>query len=137
MKKIILFNLRRATLYMPGLIIIAGPIPDATLLHFCEMLLLRGRIFSAILAANDQMAYGARLALYRRGIRVPEDISLVGFDNQPPSAYMVPPLTSVGWPPLEIGKAAAQGLLARLRGRSYTLPSFPPKLSIRESVSRK
>jgi len=101
-----------------------------------EMLLMRGRVFSAILAANDQMAYGARLALFRRGIRVPEDISLVGFDDQPPSAYQIPPLTSVGWPAIEIGKAAAQALLCRLKDRPYTLPQFPPHLSIRESVLR-
>ncbi|MCP4423233.1 MAG: substrate-binding domain-containing protein, partial [Chloroflexi bacterium] len=51
-----------------------------------EMLLSRGRPFSAIFAANDQMAFGARLALYRRGIRTPEDVSLVGFDDESSAA---------------------------------------------------
>ena len=41
--------------------------------------------FSAVFAANDQTAYGARLALYRRGIRLPDDMSLVGFDDLPSS----------------------------------------------------
>lgn len=101
-----------------------------------ESLLTRGLPFSAIFAANDQMAYGARLALYRRGIRVPQDISLIGFDDQPPSAYMTPPLTTVGVPALEIGQAAAQGLLDMLHGKPCSLPAFSLELRIRESVAR-
>jgi LacI family transcriptional regulator len=84
----------------------------------------------------SQMAYGARLALYRRGIRVPQDISLVGFDDQPPSAYMTPPLTTVGVPALEIGQAAATGLLEMLRGEPCHIPAFSLSLRIRESVAR-
>ena len=101
-----------------------------------EMLLTRGRSFSAIMCGNDQMAYGARLALYRRGIRVPEDISLVGFDDQPQSAYQTPPLTSAGWPAIEIGEAAANALLNRLKDKPYTMPVFQPRLYVRESVAR-
>lgn len=101
-----------------------------------ESLLARGQHFSAIFAANDQMAYGARLALYRRGIRVPQDISLIGFDDQPPSAYMTPPLTTVGVPALEIGQAAAQGLLNMIGGEPCNLPTFSLTLRIRESVAR-
>ena len=55
-----------------------------------EMLMSRGRPFSAIFATNDQMSFRVRLALYRRGIRVPEDVSLVGFDDESSAAYMVP-----------------------------------------------
>ena len=54
-----------------------------------ETLLSRGRPFSALFVANDQMASGVRLGLYRRGIRVPDDIALIGFDDQPHSAYMI------------------------------------------------
>ena len=60
-----------------------------------ERLLESGKRFSAIFAANDLTAYGARLALYRRGIRVPEDISVIGFDDLHSSMYTTPPLTTV------------------------------------------
>jgi LacI family transcriptional regulator len=102
-----------------------------------EMLLLRGNIFSAIFAANDQMAYGARLALFRRGLRVPEDISIVGFDDQAPSAFMVPPLTTIRRTPLEIGEAAGRALVDLIQGKPVSLPKFQSRLMIRESVIRR
>lgn len=102
-----------------------------------EMLLTRGNSFSAIFSANDQMAYGARLALHRRGLRVPEDVSMVGFDDQAPSAYMIPPLTSVRRPPLEIGEAAGRALVNLMQGQPFSLPTFQSTLMIRESVMRR
>lgn len=101
-----------------------------------EMLLMRGRPFSAIFAGNDQMAYGARLALFRRGIRVPDDVSIVGFDDQDPSAYMVPPLTTMRQPAGEMGMAAAQAILHMIQGEAFTLPEFPLELVVRESATR-
>ncbi|MFO7683501.1 MAG: substrate-binding domain-containing protein [Chloroflexota bacterium] len=101
-----------------------------------ETLLTRGQTFSAIFAANDQMASGARLALFRRGIRVPDDISLIGFDDQPESAYMTPPLTTVRQPADELGEAAAAFMLHILKKKPFTPPTFPTELIIRESVAR-
>lgn len=101
-----------------------------------EMLLQRGRPFTAIFAANDQMAYGARLALFRRGIRVPEDVSLIGFDDQGVSAYTTPPLTTMHVPAAELGEAAAEAILQLIRQETVSLPRFIPKLVIRESVAR-
>ncbi len=101
-----------------------------------ETLIARGAPFSAIFAANDQMAIGARLALYRRGIRVPEDISLVGFDNLGDAAYMIPPLTTVNQPAVEMGEAAASAMLQLLREHPIELPVFHAELVIRESVAR-
>ncbi|MCI0731687.1 MAG: substrate-binding domain-containing protein, partial [Chloroflexi bacterium] len=101
-----------------------------------EMLLTRGQTFSAIFAANDQMAFGARLALFRRGIRVPDDVSIIGFDDQPDSAYMIPPLTTVRQPAVEMGEAAAQAILDLLKGKPVDVPVFPTQLIMRESVAR-
>jgi LacI family transcriptional regulator len=101
-----------------------------------EMLLSRGRPFSAIFSANDQMAFGARLALFRRGIRVPEDTSLVGFDDEGSAAYMVPPLTTARQPSIKMGQVAAQAILDMMNGNSPDLPLFEADLIIRESVSR-
>jgi LacI family transcriptional regulator len=101
-----------------------------------EMLLLRGRPFSAIFCANDQMAFGARLALYRRGLRVPDDVSLVGFDDQPDSAFMTPPLTTMRQPAEEMGRMAAAAVLQLIKGETPRLPAFSGELVIRESASR-
>jgi len=102
-----------------------------------EMLLSRGRPFSAIFAANDQMAFGARLALYRRGIRVPEDVSLIGFDDEAFAPYMVPPLTTVRQPAVTIGQTAARAILDLLNEKRPYLPVFKAELVVRESVNRR
>jgi LacI family transcriptional regulator len=118
-------------------LVVQGDYTEASGIMAVEILFTRGVSFSAIFAANDQMAVGARLALYRRGIRVPEDISLVGFDDQPVSAFMTPPLTTVGVPPLEIGRIATHGLLNLLKGKPCDMPPTPIRLYIRESVARR
>ncbi|GGJ18266.1 LacI family transcriptional regulator [Deinococcus roseus] len=119
----------------PGLIVegdyheSAGLIAVATLLESRTM-------FTAIFAANDQMAYGARLALYRRGIRVPEEVSLVGFDDAKTSEYFSPPLTTVKQPMHELGKQAAGALLQLIDGDEVHLESPELQLVIRESTKR-
>ena len=77
-------------------------------------LLDAGHEFTAVFCANDQTLWGARQVLYQRGLRVPEDISLVGFDDLPQSAYMTPALTTVHQPIYEMGRAAAHQLLVAL-----------------------
>ena len=101
-----------------------------------EMLFNRGRSFSAIFAGNDQMALGVRLALFRRGIRVPDDVSIAGFDDQHGSAYMTPPLTTVHQPVQRMGKAAAEAILHLVKGEPFTLPVLPVDLVVRETVRR-
>ncbi len=94
-------------------------------------------LFTAIFAANDQMAYGARLALFRKGLRVPDDVSLMGFDDLPGSAYTTPPLTTVRQPTHDMGRAAATCVLGMLRGEEATLPPLGLQLVIRESTARR
>jgi len=89
--------------------------------------------FSAIFAANDQMAYGACLGLHRRGIQVPREVSVVGFDDLPTSRYWVPPLTTVHHPAHEIGRLAAVAMLQLLRGEKPTAEVPAPRVVVRES----
>ena len=93
--------------------------------------------FTAVFCANDQTAWGARLALQRRGLRVPEDISLVGFDDLPQSAFMSPPVTTVRQPVYEMGLAVAASLLQALGQTTRLSTSFPGlSLAVRESTRR-
>ncbi len=117
-------------------LIIEGDFLEQSGLLAVEMLFTRAHPFNAIFAANDQMAYGVRLGLYRRGIRVPDDISLIGFDDQRTSAYTTPPLTTIRQPAIEIGETAAQAILHILKDKPFTMPEFPAELVIRESVAR-
>jgi LacI family transcriptional regulator len=100
-----------------------------------DLLLSRGLPFSAIFAANDQMAFGARLGLYRRGIRVPQDLSLVGFDDEPAAAYMIPPLTTVRQPGVELGLEAARITLSLLKDESLSSSDLRAQLVVRESTA--
>ncbi|WP_347241972.1 LacI family DNA-binding transcriptional regulator [Thermus sp.] len=89
---------------------------------------------TAIFAANDQTAFGARLYLYERGLRVPEDVSLVGFDDIAISAYQIPPLTTVRQPVRDIGVALGRALRAVLEGEVPALPRLELALVERASV---
>jgi len=100
-----------------------------------ERLLGRGASFSAVFAANDQMAIGACLALHRHGLRVPEDCSVIGFDDLAMSRYCIPPLSTVQHPSYEIGRLAAQAMLGLLAGESPDLPVPMPKVVVRESTA--
>ncbi|MGO1052272.1 LacI family DNA-binding transcriptional regulator [Crossiella sp. CA198] len=90
---------------------------------------------TAVVAANDQVATGARLALAEHGFRVPEDVSLVGFDDLPSVRYAVPPLTTVRQPAREMGRAAARAVLGLLDGAVPELPAFAAELVVRASTA--
>jgi len=95
--------------------------------------------FTAVFAANDQMALGALNALWERGLRCPEDVSLIGFDDQDAARYLTPPLTTVRQPLEELGRLAASRLLEDIRGeRKGGRPRLPPlALVSRASVKRR
>jgi LacI family transcriptional regulator len=99
-------------------------------------LLDSGQAFSAIFAANDQTALGARLALYRRGIRLPDDVSLVGFDDLPVSRYATPPLTTVHQPVYVLGGMLVDAIFDLIEGRPSRLEVPRMKLIVRESTRR-
>jgi len=96
----------------------------------------RGTHFTAVFAANDMVAFGARLALHRHGIRVPDDVSVIGFDDQAEAAFMTPPLTTMRQPAAEMGAAGASAITKLIAGESFELPKLSIELQSRESVSR-
>lgn len=128
--------LEEANLEVVDELIVQGDFSGQSGVLAVETLLLRGVSFSAIFSANDEMAMGARLALYRRGIRVPDEVSIVGFDDQGNSAFMTPPLTTVSQPAMEMGRAASSMLISMVNEQPYDPPQLATDLVIRESVSR-
>ncbi len=128
--------LRDAGLQVDENLIVEGQYTEQSGVLAAEMLMMRGRTFSAIFAGNDQMAYGVRLALFRRSVRVPEDISIVGYDGLVSSAYFIPPLTTMRQPADEIGRTAADAILQLIREEEVGEVRFSADLVVRESTAR-
>ena len=127
---------QRAGLSVDPRLIVAGDFLEASGERAMHQLLEVGAPFTAVFCANDQMLWGARRALYRRGIRVPEDISLVGVDDLPQSAYMTPPITTVRQPIHDLGRAAAIAVLQALGAAPQQSIGHPPlELIVRETTA--
>ena len=88
---------------------------------------------TAIFASNDEMAAGVVHAARDRGLEVPRDLSVIGFDDTPIAAHMWPPLTTVRWPIISMARAAAFKLVAGLK-RETEAPE--PSLFISSLVRR-
>ena len=101
-----------------------------------KRLLERDIELTAIFAANDQMAAGALKALRDENLNVPNDVSLIGYDDVMLAQYLYPSLTSIRQPLLEIGQAAANLVLNALEKRNMEVKKkFEPLLVERESVA--
>ena len=99
----------------PDLILKGDFLPESGYLGAGTLLDLPGdKRPTAIFAAADQMAYGVLRAAEERGLVVPRDIALVGFDDDAPSAHVLPPLTTVRQPSYEMGEEGIKLLLALL-----------------------
>jgi LacI family transcriptional regulator/LacI family repressor for deo operon, udp, cdd, tsx, nupC, and nupG len=81
------------------------------------------------------LAIGALLACRKRGIGVPQDLSIIGFDNIETSQYVTPALTTVHQPKLRLGQLAMEMLLDRLAGRPVENQLLPTELIVRESTA--
>ncbi|MET0449431.1 MAG: LacI family DNA-binding transcriptional regulator [Aeromicrobium sp.] len=91
---------------------------------------------SAVFAANDQMAIGILRALHEAGRRVPDDVSVVGFDDLPEAAYLIPPLTTVRQNFVEVGRRAIAVLTAAIHGEEEDLERLiAPELVRRDSTA--
>ena len=71
----------------------------------------KGMNATAIFACNDEMAIGAMIACRRHGLRIPEDVSIVGFDDTPLSSHIWPSLTTVHWPIKQMALSAARKII--------------------------
>lgn len=126
----------------------AGVTPDSTLIRqtgwdideayqAANTLLTERRDFTAIVAGSDLMAMGILRALAEHGLRVPDDISLVGFDDVELSQYTIPPLTTVRQDHAAMGRGAVQRAIAILEGDREVAPLIlPTKLVVRKSTAR-
>ncbi|MFE4081493.1 LacI family DNA-binding transcriptional regulator [Paenarthrobacter sp. YIM B13468] len=94
------------------------------------------RSMTALFVANDQMALGVLRAFHEAGVRVPADISVVGFDDQPEAAYFIPPLTTVAQDFEELGERCIGLLLDRLEtGATGTPVTVKPRLVVRATTA--
>ena len=101
----------------------------------CIQLIDSGVGFSAIFAANDIMAIGALSALRDRGLQVPLDVSLVGFDDIPISRDLTPALTTVAIPMAQMGRRAME-IALDAQSELGLRESVPATLAIRDSVAQ-
>ncbi len=97
-----------------GTMEIAGNFREESGYEACRRLLAGKNRPTAVFAANDSMAIGLLCAFQEKGIRVPQDFAIAGFDDIPIARYVTPPLTSVSVPIAELGARAAQVLIAGL-----------------------
>ena len=103
-----------------------------------DSLLARGERFTAVFCSNDEMAFGAIRAIRARGKRVPEDISVVGFDDIRFARYFDPPLTTIAQPMADLGREAMSMLIEILTGDDVPPRKriLPTQLIVRGSTAR-
>jgi len=98
--------------------------------------LLERTDLTAVFVASDVVAFGAIAAIREARLRVPNDISVVGFDDIPLAAYFDPPLTTVHLPAHDLGRAAGTALLDRINGRPVDARTvLPTELVLRSSTA--
>jgi LacI family transcriptional regulator len=101
-----------------------------------EKILRRHPEVTALFAANDKMAIGAVHSAMRRGMSVPRDLSVVGFDNLRHAAFLNPPLTTIHLPLHEVGARACERLIERIDGQKQSINDrLPTHLVVRESTA--
>ena len=94
--------------------------------------------FTAVACGNDDMAAGAMAAAHERGLDLPRELSIVGFDDSPLSRYVYPKLTTIHYPITDMADMAARWVLKHVyeQAQPDVQQSFEPKLVSRESVSK-
>src|SRR6266852_4028148 len=105
---------------------------------YAKQLLARKKAFTALFAYNDISAIGAIRAIQEEGLRIPEDVSVVGFDDIPWAAFHTPSLTTVRQPLSKMGEIAAETVIRMIEdhGVSSSEIAIEPTLVVRESTGR-
>jgi LacI family transcriptional regulator len=106
--------------------------------RYTKELIGRDTPFTALFAYNDNSAIGAIRAIHEADLRVPQDISIVGFDDIESAAYSYPSLTTVRQPLEKMGEIAAKTLLGRIENSEPYVPeiAITPELIVRKSTTR-
>lgn len=104
---------------------------------FGKELLRRKQPFTALFAYNDLSAIGAMGAFREEGLRIPEDVSVVGFDDIPIAAFTHPPLTTIRQPLKHMGQVAAKTVVDLIEGRAEYVPEIvvEPEIVVRASTA--
>lgn len=94
---------------------------------------------TAVFACNDSIAFGAYQSLWRQGLSVPQDMSIIGYDNIELAQYMSPPLCTINQPKAELGKLAVETLLQRIKNpaENYRTLLLKPELVLRDSIRQR
>jgi DNA-binding LacI/PurR family transcriptional regulator len=101
-----------------------------------QQLLLRRKHFSAVLCFNDVSAIGTIRSLHDSGLRVPNDVSVMGFDDIPAAAFYTPRLTTIRQPLQQMGSIAASLLLRKIeQAKVPEISRVDPELIVRESTA--
>ncbi len=122
----------------PELVAVAEAFTESEGARLCGQLMTDGRQFTAVAAANDLLALGCYDVFAERGVPCPEEISVIGFNDMPFAARFQPPLTTIHIPHYDIGQAAAQLMLERLRDGDSPPREIrlEPSLIVRDSTAR-
>jgi DNA-binding LacI/PurR family transcriptional regulator len=119
--------------YDPELVICGGFERE---IAYCEMknFLTKNREIDAVFSGADDSAIGVMSALRENGYRIPEDVSVIGFDDLRLSAFLTPPLTTVKAPTELVGRMAAQQLFDLIAGKDVEITTvLPTEIVIRRS----
>lgn len=122
----------------PALIVHCDFNQDYAYFATLELLAMKKRP-DAIFTISDRMAIGAMLAIKKKGLRMPEDIGLVGFNNEPVTSLVTPTISSVDMPSFELGKAAAKLFIETMHNKEnmdLEEKILKPKLIVRESSQK-
>ncbi|MFT4606234.1 MAG: LacI family transcriptional regulator [Rhodothermales bacterium] len=116
----------------------AGYVPELGRAAAAELLAM-DELPTGVLVANDYSALGLASELMASGVRIPEDVSIIGFDNVPSAAFARPSLTTISVPIREVGMQALQMLISRIRNSDYSpgrTVNLPVELVVRETTAK-